>query len=270
VAVDGPDRDLEQAAADAGAEVVTLESPGGSYAARNLALGHLHLEQLDAVLFTDADCLPQPGWIGAHVAALESTDLSGGAIEIPTRQQPSAAEFLDGVRHLRQRTYVAEGYAATANLAVRPEVAALGFDGRLKTGGDSEFCVRARSLGYTIGYTEDAVVVHPARQTAREVMKKVLRLCSGVLSQQDRWATKRLPPLRSPIRRVRQARKAGASGGLFWESRLAALSVLADGLVLAAAIASKMLGRAARWRSRQDARGPATRSRHRGETSGHG
>jgi len=220
VAVDGGDEETVAAAGAGGAEVLALPK-AGSYAARNAALDHLG-DWPEVVVFTDADCLPQPGWIKGHLAALDGgVDLSGGAVEVTLRAKPSPAEYVDRMRHLRQEMYVtALGFAVTANLAVRREVLDVHrFADRLQTGGDVEFCRRVTAAGATLRYTPDAVVQHPARTTSKEVVKKVRRICAGMADQPERWVG--TPVTAARIRRapVTLARQEGVSQGRLWDAR---------------------------------------------------
>ena len=210
VSVDGPDPSLEAVARDAGALVVVSEQNRGSYAARNLAADALPTT-VRWVLFTDSDCRPQPGWIDAHLRALARHDLSGGAVSLVLPSPPTPAAFLDAKWHLRQDRHVSDGgFAATANLAIRREVLdRFRFDDRLRSGGDRELCRRAVAAGHDLVYTPDAVVLHPARSSARALRAKIDRIADAIPDNPDR------PPLPSwslieLLRLVRGAQRAGA------------------------------------------------------------
>jgi glycosyltransferase involved in cell wall biosynthesis len=153
-----------------------LDRPLGAYAARNaglLAAG------ADAIAFTDADCIPDPGWLAAGLAALRTAPRAAGRIEMIGGA--GFVERLDRARFLRQERYVAEGFGATANLFVRREVFdAVGpFDPRLRSGGDAELGRRATAAGFPILFAEDAVVRHPCRRTALELLSKAHRVGLG-------------------------------------------------------------------------------------------
>jgi hypothetical protein len=196
VAVDGPDGAAEAEARSLGAETVVLPASGGSYAARNAALEVVRAdESIEVVAFTDAGCLVSPSWLAGHVRALEAHDMSGGAVEVPLPSRPSPAEYVDARRNLRQEAYVNEGgYAATCNLAVRRAVVeSLRFDDRLQSGGDREFCHRARDAGFSLAYSPDALVVHPPRQSWGSVLAKARRVGGGVRG---------LPPSELPTPRL--------------------------------------------------------------------
>lgn len=222
VAIDGPHTETEAVARSAGAHVVVLPQSRGSYAARNAALDVLP-EDVTAVLFTDAGCIPQQGWLAGHVRALADADLSGGAVEVTHGPRPTPAEWVDRCRNLRQQAYVEEGgYAATCNLGVRREVLRrMRFDDTLRSGGDREFCVRATSSGATLVYAADAIVEHPARSTSAAVLTKARRVGRGIASLPA--ATRPTPrAMRRPHRGlVRQAQQAGLPTNPLWSARVA-------------------------------------------------
>ena len=211
VAVDGPDAALEAAARAAGATVVVLPTNRGSYGARNAAVEALD-DGIEAVLFTDTDCAPRPGWAAAHAAALAAgADLSAGAIVLVQPQPPTSASYLDAAWHLDQRRHVdTDGFGATANLAVRREVLERHrFDASLRSGGDREFCRRVVAAGGRIVYTPDAVVDHPARATAAALRTKVARIADGVTIAPDPPPRPSLSPVEA-LRHLRAARRVGA------------------------------------------------------------
>lgn len=216
VGIDGPDPRLEQVARARAGTVVVLPTNQGSYATRNAALDAL--PEVDLVAFTDSDCILTPAWLSAHAAALERSDMSGGGIEVTLRRKPSAAEYVDRMRHLNQELYVqVDGYAATANLAVRREVLnVVRFDGRLRSGGDNDFGTRAGQAGFSLSFTPEALVRHPARQTDREVMTKIRRICGGIRDSPARWEHRRLRDLRFTLQPGRTAWGLGYSRNPFW------------------------------------------------------
>jgi GT2 family glycosyltransferase len=226
VAVDGPDEALADLARAQGATIVVLPVNGGSYAARNAALDAVR-EGTDVVLFTDTDCEVAREWIAAHLRALRSADASGGAVRLTTSDPPSAAEWVDASRHLRQEHFVnVLGFAATCNLAVRTDVLArIRFDPTLRSGGDFDFGQRLAKAGYRLVYTADALVQHPARRSARGVLRKVSRVASGAAVNQSRGhpATGRRDPTRVPA--ARRAAAEGIDGGAYWRLQVRALDV---------------------------------------------
>lgn len=219
VAVDGAHPATVAAAQAAGATaVLPLEVNRGSYAARNAAVAAVD-RPVEVLLFTDADCVVAPGWIRAHVAALEEADTCGGAVRFTFAGRPTPAEFVDSVRHLQQHGYVTrDRFAVTCNLGVRADVYdALRFDESLRTGGDADFGRRARDAGYSLVYSEEAWIAHPARRTDQEVMTKVKRIAAGVEGQRLRWEARKRPVTGRPHRGVwKRARAEGYDVSWAW------------------------------------------------------
>lgn len=229
VAVDGPDPALEAVADRFGAEAVVLPTNQGSYAARNAAIEQLHRD-CPVVLFTDTDVVTGPRWVSAHLEALRHTHMSGGAIHVTTSEPPTPAEYVDATRHLNQRLLVeALGHGATANLAVRREVLdEVTFDRRLRSGGDREFGNRARAAGFSLVYTEDATVMHPARATPRELFRKVDRIARGIAQLRHLGTYSfAVTPYDRP-NAVQRAHKEGVRLGWWWERQVWAIDRACD------------------------------------------
>ena len=221
VCIDGPDDTLADVARAAGATAVVLPVNGGSYAARNAALDAV-VPTAEVVLFTDTDCAVTPGWIRAHLIALRAADASGGAVRITTAASPRPAEWVDASRHLRQQHFVETlGFAATCNLAVRRGVLDdVRFDATLRSGGDFDFGQRLRAADYTLVYTPDAAVEHPARESASAVLRKIARVAQGAAVNEKRGyvAAQRRDPARVPA--LRRADAEGVGGGFAWRAQV--------------------------------------------------
>lgn len=158
----------------------------GSYAARNQALLAARGEWL---IFTDADCLPRPGWLEAlmrQAVRLKGNDVVlAGAVEMkPSGAHPSIYEMYDLVKGIPQAWYVSRGYAVTANLAVPAEFAKRigGFESKRFSGGDADFVRRAVSQGASLHYTGEAVVDHPTRDSWQALATKARRIKGGQLT----------------------------------------------------------------------------------------
>jgi glycosyltransferase involved in cell wall biosynthesis len=235
VAVDGPDAVLEELAAAHGAIAVVLPENRGPASARNAAIA---ATTGGVVCFVDAGCTVDPHWAEAHTRALAGADLSGGDVRFALGDRPTPAGFVDSQRHLRQRVYVErDGYAATCNLAVRRQVLdQVGFAEhfRLPGGEDVDFCHRATAAGFRLVFTEDAIVDHPPRSTAKELLSKVRRITKTMPDQAERWRTRELPPLRFSIRPWRVARRRYRIGPI-WGLRASALDFAANWMIHRAA-----------------------------------
>jgi glycosyltransferase involved in cell wall biosynthesis len=166
--VDDASADATLAIAErAGVRVLRRDTPGGPAGARNSGVA---ASSAPLIAFTDADCVPTPGWLTAITAAFERADLVRG----PIRPDPGVE------RGVFDRTLsVSEDSARfeTANLAVRRDLfeslggfetfgAAPGARGIRPGPGDGHFGEdvvfgwRARRLGARICFAHDALVHH--------------------------------------------------------------------------------------------------------------
>jgi hypothetical protein len=189
--------------------LVACAAPG-SYAARNAGAAAARGSLL---VFTDADCRPEPGWLRALAAAHAETPgaLLAGPVRMIPPAAPSAAACFDLARGIPQESYVRRGYAATANLAAPASVfrALGGFDARRFSGGDAEFCRRARAAGHPLRLAAAAAVGHPCRDSWAALAAKARRvkggqIAAGPLPHRALWTLRtRTPPLRALSRFVR-------------------------------------------------------------------
>lgn len=158
------------------------EPAPGSYAARNAAAA---AARGGFLFFTDADCRPEPDWIAAGLAAFDADPALGRAAGpiVLTAAGPAwtVPEVYDRLFNLRQARYVARGYAATANLAVRRAVFdRVGpFDASLRSSGDKAWNGRATALGVPIAYVATMRVRHPARASFEALAAKRARVAGG-------------------------------------------------------------------------------------------
>ena len=112
----------------------------------------------DIVLFTDASCVPDDGWLDAMLAPI----LTEGELMVAGSHRSSTGPSIrdDTSYFLRARRYVRE--APTINLAFRTTVHAQlgGFDESFAYGSDVDFTWRANDSGFRIRYVPDAIVRH--------------------------------------------------------------------------------------------------------------
>ncbi len=178
----GRDEAVGRPAAPANVRLIRCTTPG-SYAARNAGIAAARGRLL---AFTDADCRPEPHWLGALVtAAREEPDvIHAGRIKIrPQSESPNVYEIYEMVRGIPQERYVARGYGVTANLMVdRRIIEKCGpFDATRFSGGDAEFCRRAGRAGSPVRYAPGAVVEHLARADWEALATKTRRVRGGQL-----------------------------------------------------------------------------------------
>lgn len=182
--------------------IVQCHKPG-SYAARNAGMQAASGEWL---VFTDADCLPEPEWLEKLIDAGAEKSVRAGRVEVVTgSRQPNIFERYDRVRGIPQDWYVSRGYAATANLAVhREDALRIGqFDESRFSGGDADYVRRAVANGIDLQYIPEAVVKHPARDSWEALTTKVRRMRGGQLtagspSRRLYWAARSLIPPAMP------------------------------------------------------------------------
>lgn len=129
--------------------------------------------------FTDSDCIPDSRWLEEGVASLREFDLVGGRMKVVCEHDGnrSGAEAYETVFAFDNETYVRKkGFTVTANLFCTREV----FDStgpfRVGMSEDVDWCLRARSKGFRLGYAPGAIVGHPPRPDWPQLQKKWHRL----------------------------------------------------------------------------------------------
>lgn len=110
------------------------------------------------IVFTDAGCRPEPGWLAHLVAPLLIDEHITAGLTLAT---PGSTGLYDqGARRTLESRYLGE--CSTINLAFRREVfdAMGGFDQGFTYGSDVDFSWRLRDAGYRIRGVPDAVIRH--------------------------------------------------------------------------------------------------------------
>lgn len=219
--------DTARIAERAGVRVVRLVEQAGPAGARNAGIAAACSELL---AFTDADCEPSPGWLGAMVAALGEADLVQG----PVAPDPaSPAGTFDRTLRLPGPSPLFE----TANLAVRRSVAERvgGFEpfaplpgdlgpglrppvDRGHFGEDVVFGWAARRSGARVAFAPDAVVHHAVFPRRRRAYAA------------ERWRLRYFPALVREVPELRTSMPAG----VFLSARTARFDAALAGAALAA------------------------------------
>ena len=119
----------------------------------------------DIIVFTDAGCRPQPGWLASLVAPLQADEnVTAGE----SQGEAGAKHYKLPLDEVGEATYLKE--APTLNFAFRRKVfdAAGGYDERFAYGSDVDFAWRVNDLGYRIRYVPDAVIEHDYGTSRRQ------------------------------------------------------------------------------------------------------
>lgn len=169
------------------------------------------------LLFTDADCVPQTGWIAHLTAALATSPVAGGAVTFDLDAGYWAvADNIASFHELlpdRPAEPQTESLLGSLNLAVTREAwEALGpFDEALTTSEDLDWLLRARAAGLATAFEPAAVVEHaPVREDRAalerhatwygEHFEEFRRRHPGVLDSGPTWRSRRTLALAAPLK----------------------------------------------------------------------
>jgi glycosyltransferase involved in cell wall biosynthesis len=148
----------------------------GAGPARNAAVA---ASKGSILAFIDSDCRPNCDWIEKGVAAIQAYDFIGGRVIVTSDDplRPNPIEAFEMVFAFDNERYVNRvGFAVTGNMFVWRKV----FDavGPFRNGvaEDMDWGFRAGARTFRLGYAEDVIVEHPARQTWSELMARWKRM----------------------------------------------------------------------------------------------
>lgn len=168
-----------------GVTVIRHDSPHGPAAARNTGWRRANSA---FVVFVDADCEPEPGWlatllphfsdptVGAVAPRITSLAPAGTAAWLSAYEQRRSSLDL-GLREAPVRPGSVVPYVPTAALAVRRQalVDVGGFDEALYVGEDVDLVWRLGKRGWRVRYEPVAKVAHPARADLRGWLRQRYR-----------------------------------------------------------------------------------------------
>jgi cellulose synthase/poly-beta-1,6-N-acetylglucosamine synthase-like glycosyltransferase len=183
-----------------------------SYAARNRGIraAHPHCEIL---VFTDADCRPEPDWLAHLVQPFADPQVglvAGAILALPGHTiLERFAEHHGILSQVYTLKHAFLPYGQTANLAVRRSILeTVGlFRPHLTTGGDADLCWRIlQNSSWQIQLAEKAVVRHRHRSTLKEFRSQWQRYGQSSRYLHELHGTELTAPLTGPEQRYRWKR----------------------------------------------------------------
>lgn len=164
--------------------ILQQEIPG-SYAARNsgaaIARGAL-------LAFIDADCWPDEDWLLHGIETLVAGHgnwVVGGEVSIMKPEKRTSVALYQYTTGFGQESNIREkGFSATANLfCTRHQFEVIGpFETRLLSGGDREWCWRAKKFDIQVHYEYKAVVHTMPRSSVDGAIRQARRVAAGRIS----------------------------------------------------------------------------------------
>jgi glycosyltransferase involved in cell wall biosynthesis len=204
------------------------QSPGGVSAARNTGV---RAARSPVVLFTDDDCVVQPGWAAALRRRLDGgEDVVAGSTMTGRRGDALAAAS----QLVANAIFVGRGGPAS-NLACRRELLlAVPFDERYPAAEERDWYARLRARGYEVCFEQEAVVLHFPELTLRRFWRKHVRYGRGAYRFRSAHRGGRLERPAFYVGLLRAGFRHGAATGL---------AVLVAQLATAAGFAAEALRR---------------------------
>jgi hypothetical protein len=129
--------------------------------------------------FIDSDCRPASDWLERGLAALTSSDMVGGRIDVETSdtRNLTPVEAFELVFAFNNRRYIEEvGFSVTANVFIPRAVFVAVGAFRVGVSEDKDWGQRAVALGLRWTYASDVRVSHPARRDWDDLCRKWRRI----------------------------------------------------------------------------------------------
>jgi cellulose synthase/poly-beta-1,6-N-acetylglucosamine synthase-like glycosyltransferase len=152
------------------------QANAGPAAARNHGA---QLARAEILLFTDADCAPEPGWINALLAPFADPTVAGAKGVYLTKQSALTPRFVQAEyedRYDRMRNQPQIDFVDTYSAAYRRSIflASGGFDSTFRTASveDQELSFRLTSQGYRLLFVPEARVYHQHDHSISEYLRR--------------------------------------------------------------------------------------------------
>jgi colanic acid/amylovoran biosynthesis glycosyltransferase len=183
---------LRDAAESDHLEVIEATDQPGSYYARNVGA---ESASGDWLLFLDADCMPPADLLERYFRRRpdRGCGVVAGGVE-GAREQQSVVARWSRSRSTLQSEVLSQAYerkmGVTANLLVRREAweSVGGFQERIRSHGDTEFCWRVQEVGWGLVHDPEAAVEHLHRETVPALARVTARYGAGAA-----WLNRRRP-----------------------------------------------------------------------------
>jgi len=153
-----------------------------SYATRNFGV---KLTSGDVICFVDIDCvIPNDYLINVKkkIPINKQKYLIAGDVKLFKNEEDNIFEYYDLILGFNMKTYFEQKTGVTANLIVSKNLINEigGFD-EYKSGADRNFCKNAvKNYNASFFSCNDILVYHPCRNTLKEHLNKIHRICNGI------------------------------------------------------------------------------------------
>lgn len=165
----------------------------------------------DILAFTDADCQVADDWLAEIASGMADPSVSvlGGAVNVAfdDPRNPRFTEPYECVYSFRNDQHIAQGYSASANMAVRSDVfrEVGGFGGR-DIAEDQDWGLRASRMGHPPTYRASMIVHNSPRVDFSALKRKWARHIAhdyNVMTSKKTWVFRALSLLASPLLELR-------------------------------------------------------------------
>jgi glycosyltransferase involved in cell wall biosynthesis len=173
---DGSTDGTAEAARKTGAKVI-IQKHAGPAVARNLGVKEC---KGSIVVFTDADCIPDPKWLENMLKPFADQTVAGAAGTYKTKNSESLTARFTGyeieLRHERMKKFERIDFIGTYSAAYRKDIFLKfgGFDEnfRAASGEDSELSFKIAKAGHKLVFASDAFVWHRHPNSVGKYLKQ--------------------------------------------------------------------------------------------------